>query len=285
MPTKDEITPDESSRLEEFFAESESNSISNEEIEGISQNADISLRKVECFALSRGIVPLRYQRNIGTFGIDGQIRLLKSTAIVIGLGGLGGSVLEQIGRAGFGTIIGADQDVCDQSNLNRQLLSTEHTIGQKKVDIAQKRVREINSAVSFAGHACKFQNLPETIWQSADMVFDCLDNIPDRLILADICARADSPLIHGAIAGWYAEVGIVWPNSKMLEEYYQGQTEGMEKELGTPASTAMMTASIMAAKAVQVLAGGDISKESKMHVFNLLDNEWQIITMEKDNHE
>lgn len=220
------------------------------------------------------MTPIRYQRNIGTFGVEGQIKLLESTVMVIGLGGLGGSILEQISRAGFGTIIGVDPDVFDQSNLNRQLLSTEHAIGEEKVAAAEKRVQEINSAVSITGHACKLQGLADGLWQGLDMVFDCLDNIPDRLILADKCARADCPLIHGAIAGWYVEVGVVWPGSKMLERYYQGQTEGMEKELGTPASTAMMTASIMAAKAVQVLTGSDLSKESKMHAFNLLDNEW-----------
>jgi molybdopterin/thiamine biosynthesis adenylyltransferase len=279
MSKKDEITSDESFRLEEFFVSSESKTISIEEVENISRNTGIPLRRVECFALGKGLIPIRYQRNIGTFGVEGQIKLLKSTVMIIGLGGLGGSVLEQIARAGFGTIIGIDPDVFDQSNLNRQLLSTEHTIGEEKAAAAKKRVHEINSAVSFTGHVCRFQDLPDGLWLGADMVFDCLDNIPDRLILADKCMRADSPLIHGAIAGWYAEVGIVWPGSKMLERYYQGQTEGIEKELGTLVSTAMMTASIMAAKAVHVLSGSDLSKESKMHAFNLLDNEWQTITM------
>ena len=279
MSMKDKNSSDESFRLEEFFANSKSNVISIEEVEDISQKTGVPLRKVECFALSKGVIPIRYQRNIGTFGVDGQIKLLESTVMIIGLGGLGGSILEQISRAGFGTIIGVDPDVFDQSNLNRQLLSTEHAIGEEKVAAAEKRVRQINSAVSFTGHVCRLQDLADELWQGADVVFDCLDNIPDRLILADICERANCPLIHGAIAGWYAEVGVVWPGSKMLEGYYQGQTEGIEKELGTPASTAMMTASIMAAKAGQVLAGGDLSKESKMHVFNLLDNEWQIIAM------
>ena len=181
--------------------------------------------------------------------------------MVIGLGGLGGCVLEQIARAGVGTIIGVDPDVFDQTNLNRQLLSTENTLGQKKADIAEKRVREINGAVDFTAHACKLQDLPDDLWQGASLVFDCLDNIPDRLLLADKCAHADCTLIHGAIAGWYAQVAVVAPSSKMLEKYYQGQTEGMEKELGTPASTAMMTACIMAAKAVHVLTGSDVSKE------------------------
>ena len=279
MSKKDEILSDESSRLEEFFAHSESKTISIEEVVNISQDTDIPLQRVECFALSKGVIPIRYQRNIGTFGVDGQIKLLGSTVMIIGLGGLGGSVLEQIARAGFGTIIGVDPDVFDQSNLNRQLLSTEHAIGEEKVAAAKKRVHEINSAVSFSGHVCRFQDLPDDLWQEADIVFDCLDNIPDRLILTDKCTRVDCPLIHGAIAGWFAEVGVVWPGSKTLERYYQGQTEGIEKELGTPASTAMMTASIMAAKAVHVLTGSDLSKESKMHVFNLLDNEWQTIIM------
>ena len=70
----------------------------------------------------------------------------------------------------------------------------------------------------------------------------------------------------------------------MLQEYYQGQTEGIEKQLGTPASTAMMTASIMVAKAVQVLVGSDLSKDSKMHVFSLVDDEWQTIKMGKGSH-
>ena len=279
MSKKDEIISDESLRLEEFFVSSESKTISIEEVEDISQNTGIPLRRIECFALGKGLIPLRYQRNIGTFGVEGQIKLLGSTVMLIGLGGLGGSVLEQIARAGFGTIIGVDPDVFDQSNLNRQLLSTEHAIGEEKVAAAKKRVQEINSAVSFTGYACRFQDLPDGLWQEADMVFDCLDNIPDRLILADKCMLADCPLIHGAIAGWYAEVGVIWPGSKMLEKYYQGQTEGIEKKLGTPASTAMMTASIMVAKAVHILAGSNLSKELKMHVFNLLDDEWQTIAM------
>jgi molybdopterin/thiamine biosynthesis adenylyltransferase len=279
MSTKDKNESDESSRLQEYFANSQSDLISIEEVRDISQRTGIPLRRVECFALSKGVVPLRYQRNIGTFRVDGQIKLLESTAMIIGLGGLGGCILEQIARAGIGTIIGVDPDVFDQTNLNRQLLSAEHTIGRQKVAIAKKRVSEINSAAAFTGHACKLQDLPDDLWQGVDMVFDCLDNIPDRLVLADKCARADCPLIHGAIAGWYAQVAVVAPSSKMLEKYYHGQTEGMEKELGTPASTAMMTACIMVAKAVQLLTKTDVSKESKMHVFNLLENEWQTIKM------
>ena len=279
MSVKDKDAVDKSSRLEAYFVNSESNTISIRELEDISQETGVPLREVECFALGKGLIPLRYQRNMGTFGVDGQIRLLNSTVMIIGLGGLGGSILEETARAGFGNIIGVDPDVFDQSNLNRQLLSTEHTIGQEKVVAGEKRVRDINRAVGFRGHVCRLQDLPDDLWPAADIVFDCLDNIPDRLILAEKCARANCPLIHGAIAGWYAEVGIVSPGSKMLERYYQGQTEGMEKELGTPACTAVMTASVMVAKAVQVLIGGDLSKESKMHVLNLLDNEWQTVIM------
>ena len=91
MSKRDEILSDESSRLEEFFAHSESKTISIEEVVNISQDTDIPLQRVECFALSKGVIPIRYQRNIGTFGVDGQIKLLGCTVMVIGLGGLGGS--------------------------------------------------------------------------------------------------------------------------------------------------------------------------------------------------
>jgi len=278
-PSDDFITTDQSLRLEKFFSRITSENISIEEVRDISLKTEVPLRKVEYFALSKSIIPYRYQRNIGTFGVSGQMKLFRSTAVIVGLGGLGGICLEQISRAGFGGIIAVDPDVFDQSNLNRQVLSTEDNIGQEKVAVAGKRIQEINSALDFTGYVCQFQDLPDEVWQKADIVFDCLDNIPDRLILAGKCDRGNCPLVHGAIAGCFAEVGVVWPGSKMLETCYQGQTEGMEKELGTPAPTAVLAASIMATKGTQVLTGGNLNKESAMHIFNLVDNEWGVITI------
>jgi molybdopterin/thiamine biosynthesis adenylyltransferase len=197
----------------------------------------------------------------------------------VGLGGLGGQLLEQLGRAGVGQIVAVEPDVFDETNLNRQLLSNEANLGKEKVNEAKIRLEKINKAVEFAGFRCCFEELPEDVWEKADLVFDCLDNIDSRLLLAQKCSASNCPLVHGAIAGWYGEVGVVWPGSKMLEKHYQGQREGLEKELGTPVFTAAVAASMMAAKGCQVLMGKYPSEQSTIHFFDLLEDDWENIQL------
>ena len=80
-------------------------------------------------------------------GIDGQARLLSSTAAVVGAGGLGGLIIELLARFGVGRLILIDGDTFTEDNLNRQLLCREGDLGRKKIERAVERVREVNSAV------------------------------------------------------------------------------------------------------------------------------------------
>jgi len=273
------ISAEQERLLEPYFTECEASEIDMKQEERISAETGICLKKVEWFAIKKGFVPQRYLRNLGTFFSAGQLKLLESTVVLVGLGGLGGQLLEQLGRAGVGQIVAVEPDVFDQTNLNRQLLSNEANLGKEKVNEAKKRLEKINKAVEFAGFRCCFEELPEDVWEKADLVFDCLDNIENRLLLAQKCSVLNCPLVHGAIAGWYGEVGVVWPGSKMLEKHYQGQREGLEKELGTPVFTAAVAASLMAAKGCQILMGKYPSEQSVIHFFDLLEDDWENIQL------
>ena len=123
------------------------------------------------------------------------------------------------------------------------------------------------------------EKVEDDVWEKADLVFDCLDSIVDRLVLARKCSAANCTLVHGAVAGWYGEVGIVRPGSKMLEKHYQSQREGLEKELGTPVFTAAVAASLMAAKGCRILTDKCQSKQSTMHFFDLLADDWENIQL------
>jgi molybdopterin/thiamine biosynthesis adenylyltransferase len=265
--------------LEPYFAQCEPSVITIQWARQVSAQTDIPLRKVEWFAVKKGFVPHRYRRNLGTFSQVGQLKLFESTAVLVGLGGLGGQLLEQLSRAGIGQIIAVDPDIFDETNLNRQLLSNETNIGKEKAGEAKKRVAKINKAVEVASFPCRLEELPDDVWEKADLVFDCLDNIDDRLVLARKCSASNCPLVHGAIAGWYGEVGIVWPGSNMLEQHYQGQREGLEKELGTLVFTAAVAAGLMAAKGCQILMGKCQSRQSTMHFFDLLADDWENIQL------
>jgi molybdopterin/thiamine biosynthesis adenylyltransferase len=264
------LTENDKALLEQAFAGETSKELSAEQADGITARTKIGLRMVEAFALEKGIVPCRYQRNVGSIGIEGQRELLGKKVIIVGLGGLGGYVLEEVGRAGVGRITGVDPDVFDETNLNRQLLSCKGNIGKEKVSEAQKRLEKINKAVEFEGFAVSLDTLGDETWREADLVFDCLDNIEDRLKLANKCSAANVPLVHSAIGGWYGQVGVIWPGTEMPEKIYKGRGGGIEKDVGTPPFTAAVAASVMASKGIKLLTRPDLMRKEEMLLFDLL---------------
>ena len=259
--------------LENIFSQIDLTELSLPDAEKISKQTQISIRSVEYFALEKGIWPCRYQRNRGILGIEGQQSVLKSKAVVVGLGGLGGHVAEQLSRLGIGEIVGVDPEIFDETNLNRQIFSNEENLGQKKAGEAEKRLKMINKGVKLKCCAVKFGELPDDLWKNVNIVFDCLDNIGDRLALAEKCSEENVPLVHGAIAGWYCQVGVVWPGAKMLEKIYRRQGIGLEKSIGTPVFTAAFAASLMVTQGIKILAGKGTKQKSELFFYDLCNNE------------
>ncbi len=236
--------------------------------------------KTEGSASDPSSIPPRYQRNVGSLGVDGQHALGRSSVLIVGLGGLGGQVAEQLARAGVGRIFGVDPDIFDQTNLNRQILCLEDNLGMHKTQAAKLRLAKVNGDVQFTSHAGRFEELEENVYHDSDVVFDCLDNIEARLTLAANCRKANIPLVHGAIAGWYGEVGIAWPQSDMIEKIYRRQTHGIEAETGTPVFTAATAASLMVADGIKIITGKNTSRKDTLLFFDLLENEWETIALD-----
>jgi tRNA A37 threonylcarbamoyladenosine dehydratase len=108
----------------------------------------MSLAAVEAAILDNNLLPSRYQRNREMLSIQQQSRLFRSRVAVIGCGGLGGYVLEELARLGVGQIVAIDPDHFEEHNLNRQILSTPRTLGRAKVEAAAQRIAEVNPAVT-----------------------------------------------------------------------------------------------------------------------------------------
>ena len=123
-------------------------------------------------------IPERYWRNARFLSRTDQEKLLQAHVIIVGLGGLGGTVLEELLRLGIGTITGVDMDIFELSNLNRQLLATEENIGLHKAEAARLRARQINSDVRFIPVTKKqdFSSMCE-LFRDADVVVDALGEI------------------------------------------------------------------------------------------------------------
>ncbi len=144
------ITPSELERLSEaktFPDKTPYKSLSVANVLSLAGRSAVSGREIEIAALENGIVPERYARNMRSFSLADQAALLGARVGVVGLGGLGGTVAEVLGRMGVGRLTLVDGDRFEDSNLNRQLLSTVEGLGQLKSEAARARVGRINPSV------------------------------------------------------------------------------------------------------------------------------------------
>jgi molybdopterin/thiamine biosynthesis adenylyltransferase len=117
----------------------------------IAEYAAVPVREVDEAALKSDIMPGRYRRNLPALSVKDQYRLFKSRVGVVGCGGLGGYIIEELARIGIGEIKAIDYDVFEEHNLNRQLLSRPELIGSSKAMAAVERVNSINPDVLVKG--------------------------------------------------------------------------------------------------------------------------------------
>jgi molybdopterin/thiamine biosynthesis adenylyltransferase len=228
---------------------------------------------VEAAALSLRLLPARYQRNRQTISVEDQARLFGSRVAIVGCGGLGGYLVEELARLGVGRLVVIDPDVFEEHNLNRQLLSSPAAIGRSKVDVAAGRVAAVNPAVTVTAHrvALSGEN-GAALLSGCAAVLDGLDSIPARRALAATCRALGIPLVHGAIAGWYGQVSVQLPGadlSPLLRASPNGK--GVEARLGNPSFTPAVVASLQVAEAAKLLLGRGKPLAGRTLFVNLLD--------------
>lgn len=226
----------------------------------------------------------RYDRNFNTLSLEEQKKLGTSNVIVIGLGGLGGSVCEMLARVGIGHLTLIDGDVFEASNLNRQLLSEERLIGFPKAQAAKNRVNAINSEVKvryFIEYVDE-SNMYERI-KDADVVMDCLDSIDTRFKLQKAAQKASIPIVSGAIAGVAGQVTTIFPDDKGYELIYgkkgRKQSKGVETRTGNIAYCAFFVAALQSSECLKVLLDrGDILR-NKLLIAELWTNTFDIMDL------
>lgn len=243
----------------------------------IASQTGVREQVLEDEALSQGIIPVRYQRNIGTVSVSEQQLLLNSKVAVIGCGGLGGCVLEQLARLGVGTIIGWDFDAFEEHNINRQILSDLSQVGKSKVDVAESRLKAINPAVCFQAVKYRFDTeQARGILTGCKTVIDALDNVCDRLKLSSACRELGIPLVHGAVEGWVGQLTTQFPGDEVIEKIYS-QNYDNGRVLSAPAFTPALVASLQVAEVVKILLGRGELLRNRIMLINLLDMDMDTI--------
>ncbi len=237
----------------------------------------LSYREVEKMALENSLLPARYQRNRNMLSLQEQLQLFRSRVVVIGCGGLGGYIIEELARLGVGQIVAVDHDVFEEHNLNRQLLATPDFLGLNKVAAAARRVDRLNPAVDLVPICEAFgAENASRILAGAHIAVDGLDSIGVRLELAEGCRRENIPLVYGSIAGWYGYVGSQFPGERTLEKIFgeDPKGQGMENELGNPSFTPAVIASLEVAEVCKILLKRGAPAQRRCISVDLLDMEF-----------
>lgn len=223
----------------------------------------------------------RYKKNYKTISHEDQQKLSESSVCIIGSGGLGGHIFEMLGRVGVGQITIIDGDAFDETNLNRQILSTENVLGRSKVEVAKQRMAEVNSEIEVTAiHTMVTAKNAKELLHGYDLIIDGLDHIDTRLMVVDVCKELNIPFVYGAIAGWYGMVATIMPGDETLNSIYNSDMKrGGEVELGNPSFTPAAIASFEVAEAIKLLLGkGDLIRNGFLHI-DMLENEHEIFRL------
>lgn len=246
-------------------------------VEAFAKAEGTSFIEIEKAALKQEIFPERYVRNFSTISMKDQYNLLCSKVFVVGLGGLGGHVVEQLARLGVGTIVGADGDFFEPTNLNRQLNATVESLGDKKAKKAEKRLRCVNPTINFIGvdHFLRGDALIDYA-KHVDIVVDCLGGLETRLDLQKAATVCNVPMVTAAVAGLSGYVGTIMPGETGPAELL-GTGSAAEDVLGTPSPSVAVAASLQANEVLKTLCWNTPSKS--LLFYDLRDMNFQNVTL------
>jgi adenylyltransferase/sulfurtransferase len=207
--------------------------------------------------------PRRHARQLvlPEVGRAGQNRLAAARVVVVGCGGLGAPVIQQLAAAGIGHLTLVDDDVVEPSNLNRQTLFRASDVGSRKAVVAADFVRALDPDVDVTAVVERLTaTRARAVVAGADVVVDCSDGLPTKYLLNDACVRQDRVLVHGAATAWSGQVVVV-PGARgpclrcLFPTLPPRDTVPTCRTAGIVAPTTGVVGSLQAAATLRVLLG------------------------------
>lgn len=226
---------------------------------------------------------LRYSRHIllNEIGIEGQQKLLDAVVGVVGCGGLGSAALPVLAAAGVGTLIIADGDRVDETNLQRQTAYRESDIGSLKTAAMAAQLSALNSGCRVIAHAQRLDTEGlRQLAQRADVLLDCSDNYATRQALNAAALAAKKPLISGAaiqfdgqLAVYRADLGGAEPCYACLFDSPTASDTACAT-FGVFAPVVAVIGAMQAAETLKLLAGLPVNSGS-LNCYSALSGQWQ----------
>jgi sulfur-carrier protein adenylyltransferase/sulfurtransferase len=236
----------------------------------------------------------RYSRHlvIPDLGIDGQKRLKNARVLVIGAGGLGAPTLLYLAAAGVGTIGIVDDDVVEESNLQRQIIHGVYDIGRPKTQSARDSIAEVNPLVEVRLHEIRLSSGNAVgLFEQYDLILDGTDNFATRYLVNDAAVLAHKPYVWGSIYRFEGQVSVFWedaPGGRGLnyrDLYPEAPPPGMVPscaEGGVLGVLCASIASVMGTEAIKLITGLGEPLLGRLMVYDALAMSYRTIAIRKD---
>lgn len=148
------------------------------------------------------------QKKLNNIGESGQEKILATSVLIVGVGGLGCPVSQYLAGAGIGKIGLVDGDLVDITNLHRQILFTENSVGKNKASEAAKLLTSINSEIEFVPYPFFIDDSNAIIVEQYDLIVDCTDNVISSEIINDACLLYNKPWVYGGVHQYQGQITV-----------------------------------------------------------------------------
>jgi molybdopterin/thiamine biosynthesis adenylyltransferase len=234
---------------------------------------------------------LRYSRHLLLEEIDvaGQEKLLGSHILIIGAGGLGSAAAPYLAAAGVGKITLVDHDKVELTNLQRQIMHTQNSIGKSKVESGKQFLQSINPALTINAVSKKAsETLLKELLPTVDLVLDCTDNFVTRQLINAICFKHKVPLVSGSALKFDGQL-IVFDFHNEASPCYAclfSPAEQFEEvscaSMGIFSPLVGIIGAMQAAQALQILIGFGQPLVGRMLLWNALNTQIDEIRVSKN---
>lgn len=233
----------------------------------------------------------RYARHIvlREVGGAGQKKLKEASVLVIGAGGLGSPALMYLAAAGVGTVGVIDDDTVDNSNLQRQVIHDDASIGMAKVHSAVTHMRALNPFVTVRPYERRLDaSTAGLLVAEYDLVLDGTDNFDTRYLVNEFCVEQGKPLISGALSQWEGQISVFDPAQgapcyRCI--FPEAPAEGLAPscaEAGVIGPLPGVVGSMMAVEAVKTITGAGQTLRGAMLIYDALYGETRRINLTRN---
>ena len=221
----------------------------------------------------------RYQRHImlPELGLEGQEKLKKAKVLVVGAGGLGSPALQYLAAAGVGYIGISDNDLVNESNLQRQILYGGHDLGKQKAIIAKQRLKVLNPLITYEIHNI-FLNSDnnEILCKNYDIIVDATDNFKTRYLLSDTCVKLGKPLVYGSIYKFEGQISVFnYKGGPSLRDFFPEEPKNDATpdpgEIGVVGVLPGVIGTLQANEVIKIITGAGEITSGIIFVINVLN--------------